>query len=141
MAMFGFAVDVQTGVPRVWTVIAVLSLVAGSLLLYDDPVSLGWLPLLGGILGTVLLMLAGLPATVRSRFSTPTVGRESMVGELGLVTADLRPQGVVRVREALWPARTNRATPLSVGASVRVVAIEGAVLEVAPADGPATATP
>jgi len=138
--MFGFAVDVQTGVPRVWTAIAVVSLVAGSLLLYDDPVSLGWLPLVGGILGTILLMLAGLPATVRSRFSTPTVGRESMVGELGLVTADLRPQGVVRVREALWPARTNRATPLSVGEPVRVVGIEGALLQVAPVEEAAGST-
>jgi membrane-bound serine protease (ClpP class) len=134
LGFFGFAVDVQTGVPRVWTGIGLVSLVAGSLVLYRDPVSLGWLPLAGGVLGVVLLMLAGLPATVRSRFSTPTIGRESMVGELGDVVADLRPQGVVRVREALWPARTNRATPLGVGARVRVVGVVGAQLEVAPDD-------
>lgn len=132
LGTFGFAVDVQTGVPRVWTGIGLLSFVAGSLVLYRDPVSLGWLPLVGGVLGMVLLMLAGLPATVRSRFSTPTIGRESMVGELGEVVADLQPQGVVRVRQALWPARTNRATPLSVGDRVRVVGVVGAQLEVAP---------
>jgi membrane-bound serine protease (ClpP class) len=131
-AMFGFAVDVQTGVPRVWTGIGVVSFVVGSLLLYDDPVSLGWLPLVGGVIGVVLLMLAGLPATVRSRFSTPTIGRESMIGEVGEAVAVLNPEGVVRVREALWPARTNRATPLAVGDSVRVVGIDGARLEVAP---------
>ena len=132
LAMFGFAVDVQTGVPRFWTGLGVVALVAGSLLLYDDPVSLGWLPLLGGVVGTVLMMLAGLPATVRSRFSTPTIGRESMIGETGEAVARLDPEGVVRVRDALWPARVNRATPLAPGDAIRVVAIVGASLEVQP---------
>jgi membrane-bound serine protease (ClpP class) len=129
---FGFAVDVQTGVPRAWTGIGVVGLVVGSLLLYEDPVSLGWLPLVGGVVGFVLLMLAGLPATVRSRFSTPTIGRESMVGEVGEAVVALDPEGVVKVRDALWPARTNRSTPVAAGQPVRVVAVVGAALEVTP---------
>jgi membrane-bound serine protease (ClpP class) len=132
LGFFGFAVDVQTGVPRVWTGIGVVSFIVGSLLLYDDPVTLGWLPLVGGVIGVVLLMLAGLPATVRSRFSTPTIGRESMIGEVGEAVVALDPAGTVRIRGALWPARTNRATPLEPGDAVRVVAIDGASLEVAP---------
>jgi membrane-bound serine protease (ClpP class) len=100
-------------------------------------VSLGWLPLVGGIVGVVLLVLAGLPATVRSRFSTPTIGREAMIGELGEAVAAVDPEGVVRVRDALWRARTNRATPLAAGDAIRVVGIEGAGLEVAPADAEA----
>jgi membrane-bound serine protease (ClpP class) len=132
---FGFAVDVQTGVPRLWTGIGVITLAVGSVVLYDDPVTLGWLPLVGGVIGVILMMLAGLPATVRSRFSTPTIGRESMIGEIGEAVAALDPEGVVRVREALWPARTNRATPVAIGDQVRVVGIDGARLEVAPANG------
>jgi membrane-bound serine protease (ClpP class) len=80
------------------------------------------------------MMLAGLPATVRSRFSTPTIGRESMIGELGEAVGALAPEGVVRVRDALWPARVNRATPLAVGDPVRVVGIDGSRLEVTPAE-------
>jgi membrane-bound serine protease (ClpP class) len=133
LAMFGFAIDVQTGVPRVWTGIGVVSLVVGSLLLYDDPVSLGWLPLVAGVVGVVLLMLGGLPATVRSRFSTPTIGRESMVGEVGQAVVEVKPDGVVQVRGALWPAHANRSTPIDEGAPVRVVAVEGARLTVEPA--------
>ena len=132
LAAFGFGVDVQTGAPRFWTGAGVVSLVAGSLLLYRDPVQLGWVPLVGGIVGFVLMMLAGLPATVRSRFSTPTIGRESMIGEPGEAVAALDPEGVVRVREALWPARTNRATPIGAGEAVTVVGIDGSRLEVAP---------
>ena len=134
LGAFGFAVDVQTGVPRFWTAVGVVSFATGSLMLFRDPVSLGWIPLAGGVLGISLLMLAGLPATVRSRFSTPTIGRESMVGEEGDVVADLSPEGVVRVREALWPAHTSRQTPLAVGDRVRVVAVVGPALEVAPAE-------
>jgi len=74
-------------------------------------------------------------AMVRARFSTPTVGREDLVGELGDAEVDVAPDGVVRVRDALWRARTNRATPLRAGDRVRVVAIDGVVLEVEPESG------
>jgi membrane-bound serine protease (ClpP class) len=135
VGIFGFSVDVQTAAPRVWTGIGVVALAVGSLVLFDDPAHLGWLPLVAGVVGVVLMMLAGLPATVRSRFSTPTIGRSSMIGELGEAAGDVRPEGVVRVREALWPARTNRATPIAAGERVRVVAIEGVRLEVEPEAG------
>jgi membrane-bound serine protease (ClpP class) len=39
------------------------------------------------------------------------------------------------VRDALWRARTNRATPIRAGDSVRVVSVEGIVLEVEPEQG------
>ena len=130
--VFGFAVDVQTGVPRLWTGIGTVAFAAGSVLLYDDGIRLSWLTLLAGVVGVLLLVLAGLPATVRSRFSTPTIGRESMIGEVGEAVQAVTPDGVVRVRGALWPAHTSRQTPLDVGASVRVVAIDGPVLTVEP---------
>lgn len=132
LGIFGFAVDVQTGVPRLWTGVGVVAFTVGSVVLYRDGVSLGWLPLVAGVVGVLLMVLGGLPATVRSRYSTPTIGRESMIGELGEAVADVRPDGVVRVRGALWPAHTSRATPLSVGAQVRVVAVEGPRLQVEP---------
>jgi membrane-bound serine protease (ClpP class) len=135
VGMLGFAIDVQTGVPRVWTVVGTVSFALGAVLLFGDGLRASWLALLAGVVGVVLLMLAGLPATVRSRFSTPTIGRESMVGELGEATAAIAPEGVARVRGALWRARTNRATPIEAGGAVRVVAIEGTVLEVEPESG------
>ena len=134
LSMFGFAVDVQTGVPRVWTGIATVSLVLGSLLLFED-VPQPWLALVLGIVGVEVAMLAGMPAMVRTRFSTPTIGREAMIGELGEATAEVRPEGVVRVKGALWRARTNRATPIGEGDTVRVVAIDGLLLEVEPEEG------
>ena len=135
-AMFGFAVDVQTGVPRVWTGIGTASLLLGSFFLYDG-VSMTWFAYIAGIGGVLLGMVQGMPAMVRTRFSTPTIGREWMIGEVGTAETNVDPDGVVRVRDALWRARTNRATPIVKGAGVRVAEIDGLVLEVEPEEGAA----
>jgi membrane-bound serine protease (ClpP class) len=76
-----------------------------------------------------------IPSFIRARFSTPTVGREGMVGELGAAEVAVDPDGVVVIREARWRARTNRATPIAAGDVVRVVSVEGLVLEVEPEEG------
>lgn len=133
-AMFGFAIDVQVGVPRVWTGIGTACLLVGSLLLYDGH-SVPWLTLVVGVLGVVAAMVQGMPSMVRTRFSTPTIGREWMLGEEGVAETAVSPDGVVRVRNALWRARTNRATPVAKGGAIRVVAIDALLLEVEPAEG------
>jgi membrane-bound serine protease (ClpP class) len=136
VAAFGYAVDVQTGVPRAWSVIATVAFALGSLVLYDG-VSLSWVPLVAGIVGMALAMVGGMPAMVRTRFSTPTIGREWMIGEVGTAVGAVAPDGIVMVREAPWRARTNRATPIEAGAPVRVASIEGLLLEVEPLEGAA----
>jgi membrane-bound serine protease (ClpP class) len=134
LAMFGFTVDVQTGVPRLWSAIGTGALVVGSVTLYDG-IGLSWITLLVGIVGIPLFMIAGMPAMVRTRFSTPTIGREWMIGEEGEAVTNVDPDGVVRVRGALWRARTNRATPIDLRSGVRVVEVDGLLLEVEPLEG------
>jgi membrane-bound serine protease (ClpP class) len=137
LATFGYAIDVQTGVPRAWSVIATVALVIGSVTLYDGQ-SLSWVTLLVAIVGMTLAMVAGMPAMVRTRFSTPTIGREWMVGEVGTARSAISPDGVVTVRDAPWRAHTSRVTPIEAGDDVRVVSITGLILEVEPitADAP-----
>jgi membrane-bound serine protease (ClpP class) len=130
----GFCVDLQAGVPRVWTGIGSVALIVGTLRLYNG-VHLSPLAVLAGVVGTALFMVAGMPAMVRARFSTPTVGRQSMIGETGVALAGIAPEGVVQVRGAPWRARTNRATPIAEGDRVRVIAIDGLLLEVEPETG------
>ncbi len=134
LAIFGFTVDVQTGVPRFWSAVGAVSLVAGSILIFDGH-SLSWITLLVGIVGTALFMFFGMPSMVRTRFSTPTIGREWMIGEQGEAVSSIDPDGVVRIRGALWRARTNRATPIALHEAVRVVEVEGLLLEVEPLEG------
>jgi len=135
LGVFGYAVDLQAGTPRTWTVIGTVCLAVGSVGLYGGGLRASWLTLIAVVAGTALFMVAGMPAMVRARFSTPTIGRESMVGELGSALAAVDPEGTVEVRGAPWRARTNRATPIKAGEAVRVVGIDGLLLEVEPESG------
>ncbi len=134
VSMLAFAVDVQTGVPRFWTGAGVVMFTLGSLFLYDG-LSLSWVTLLVGIVGVLLAFLGGMPSMVRTRFSTPTIGREWMIGEVGRAVSPVDPDGVVQIRDALWRASTNRATPVEELDRVRVIGIDGLVLEVEPEEG------
>src|SRR5690606_38309940 len=89
--------------------------------------------------GTLLFFIWGMTAAVRARFSTPTVGREGMVGKMGTAEVPIDPDGVALIDGARWRARTNRATPIGAGDPVRVVEVVGLVLEVEPEDGGARA--
>ncbi len=129
-----FSVDVQTGIPRAWTVIGMAAFVVASLFLLTE-FKPTWIALLAGIGGIGVSMFSGMPAMVRTRFATPTIGREWMVGEMGTATTAVGPEGTVTVKGALWRARVNRATPIQAGDPIRVVSIDGLVLEVEPEEG------
>ena len=134
LGILGFAIDVQAGSPRFWTAIGTASLVAGSFTIFAQH-DVGIVTSGLVIVGAVLFMVAGMPSMVRARFSTPTIGRERMIGEVGTALELVSPEGKVEVRGAQWLARTNRATPIAAGAGVRVVAVDGLLLEVEPEAG------
>ena len=131
-----FAVDIQAGIPRFWTAVGSVLWMVGSFGLFDG-VHLPYPALATGLIGMAIAMVSGMPAMVRARFGTPTIGRDWMIGELGTVVGAVAPDGVVEIRGATWRARTNRATPLAAGDAARVVAIDGLTLEVEPLDGAA----
>ena len=135
LSMLAFAVDVQVGIPRFWTGLGLVTHLLGALWLYRAGLSLSWITLAVGLAGVALTFIVGMPSMVRTRFATPTIGREWMIGEIGEAVLAVDPEGVVNVRGAQWRARTNRATPVGRGDKVRVVAIDGVTLEVEPEAG------
>ena len=135
-SMVAFGIDIQTSVPRFWTGAGLVMFAAGTWWLYDG-VSMSWIPMVVMTGAVAVAMFSGMPSMVRTRFSTPTIGREWMIGERGEVVEDVSPDGVVRIRGALWRARANRATPVTAGDEVRVAEIDGLWLEVEPLEGAA----
>ncbi|MCZ7535437.1 MAG: hypothetical protein M5T61_05485 [Acidimicrobiia bacterium] len=104
----------------------------GSLALYGGSARLDpawWIPLLV-CASVVALMLTGMPGMVRARFSAPSIGRRGLVGETGAAEGDLDPEGLVRVRGALWRARSHGSVPIGAGTAVRVEDADGFILEV-----------
>lgn len=134
LAILAFAVDIQTNIPRFYTALGMALFVVGTFTLYDG-LSMSWVTIGFGIVGAALYAYSGMPSMVRTRFSTPTIGRQWMIGAMGEAVSDLSPEGMVRINDAPWRAITNRATPLKSGDAVRVVGIDRLVLEVEPEAG------
>lgn len=137
LAMLGYAIDVQAGRAYSWTVIATGLLIGGTIFLYGGSSALDvyWWLIVLIVVSTVMFFVTAMPVAVRSRFSTPTIGRESLIGEQGEAAVDISPEGVVLLRGARWRARTNRATPIAAGETIRVTEVDGLVLEVEPETG------
>ena len=141
LAMVAFAIDVQVGIPRFWTAVGIVFTVVGSWFLFEpipgSSMRPSWLALIFGVVGIALTFIVGMPSMVRSRFATPTIGREWMIGQEGSALGALDPEGFVEVNSATWRARTNRATPIAQGEPIRVAAIDGVTLDVEPLEGAA----
>ncbi|MEI8239974.1 MAG: NfeD family protein, partial [Actinomycetota bacterium] len=141
LSLFAFAVDVQVGIPRFWTGVGSILFVVSAWFLYEplpgNDLRLGWITLLLVVIGVLLTFVVGMPSMVRTRFATPTIGREWMIGSTGTAVGVISPEGIAQVGEAKWRARTNRATPIAAGADLRVIAIDGVTLEVEPTEGAA----
>lgn len=141
VAMVAFAIDVQVGIPRFWTGVGIVLTIIGSWWLYEPVTGTSlrpsWISLLAGIGGIMLTFIVGMPSMVRTRFATPTVGREWMIGADGVAIDAIDPEGTVQVGEGQWIARTNRATPIPAGDPLKVIAIDGITLEVEPLEGAA----
>ncbi|MEZ5321348.1 MAG: NfeD family protein [Microthrixaceae bacterium] len=126
-----FAIDIQTAIPRVWTVVGLVCWAVGSVALFDG-YKVPLLALFVGIVGMAVAMFSGMPAMVRSRFATATLGRDRMVGREGTAEGSIDPDGTALVDGGRWSAHTTRVRRIVDGAAVRVVSVEGMILEVEP---------
>ncbi len=60
-------------------------------------------------------------------------GAENLIGALAIVSADLDPEGWVRIGAERWRARVSREhAPVPSGTAVRVTAVDGLLLRVEP---------
>lgn len=141
LAFVAFAVDVQVGLPRFWTAVGMILYTISSFTLFRsvDGVTLrpGWITLVVCLGGVALTYGAGMPSMTRTRFATPTIGRDNLIGQVGAASGAIDPEGIAIVNGARWRARVNRSTPLSDSSQLRVVGIDGITLLVEPLEGAA----
>ncbi|HLW01314.1 MAG TPA: nodulation protein NfeD [Ktedonobacterales bacterium] len=136
--------DVRLPSHGVLTVGALISLVLGSLLLFNGTSNLGaptLSPIVLGIMLGIVAAIAGvvLLGVIRSRRLPVTTGTEALIGKVASVTVPLVPAGRVNLGGEDWAARNlvNPDVPLEVGQKVRIVEIKGLTLYVAPVETPA----
>ncbi|HEY5805423.1 MAG TPA: nodulation protein NfeD [Lysobacter sp.] len=111
----------------------VVALVAGSLILFDTQVPGFGVPgrLIAGIGGASALAFMGMVwLAARARRRPVVSGQEEMLGQLAVATREFDGRGQVRIRGELWQAQSM--APVRRGQPVRVLALDGLVLQVAP---------
>jgi membrane-bound serine protease (ClpP class) len=113
----------------------VLAMVLGTVLLIDTEVpelAIGWGTAIAVTLPFALITVFLLRLAVRSFRYKVATGVESMLGEVGVAKTDIHTEGRVFVHGEWWNAQSEQ--PIVQGAKVRIVGVEGLLLDVAPAE-------
>ena len=138
VAFVFFAIELRHGAHALAGAAGTVALVLGGWFLYDQSVPAARVsrPLLIGIavvLGGFFVLVAR--AALRVRDAPAVTGTDTLLGEEGVVTETLDPDGQVRVRGETWAATlgsNNGDAP--VGTKVVVWDLRGLTLYVAPVD-------
>ncbi len=124
---------------------SVVSLVIGGLLLFAQfgdtsptlpQVSVNRWLIAAIAIGTGSSVVYFAREAVKSRRERRADVTDSMVGQIGAVTAPLTPRGVVRVAGDTWTAVSADGNEIDAGEPVRVLSVDGLVLTVAWDDSP-----
>lgn len=113
----------------------VLAMVLGTVLLIDTEVpelSIGWGTAIAVTLPFALITVFLLRLAARSFQYKVATGAESMVGEVGVAKTAIHDEGRVYVHGEWWNAQSEQ--PIPEGARVRIVGVDGLLLNVAAAE-------
>lgn len=132
LGMWLFNVDYQRGRFRVLSTLGALALLIGGFTFADGSpqvVPNTW-GVVFAVVGIWLFYQFAMPTVARARFSTPTIGREHMIGRSGVAGSGFDPDGEAIVDEARWSATAHREAGIEQGDEIVVVGIDGLFLEV-----------
>ena len=131
LAVILFILEVKIVSYGMLSVGGIASLFLGSLMLFDtaEPYYKLSLSLVVGVTAfTALFFVVGLGMAFHFQRKRPTTGAEGLVGETGIVTVTLAPEGRVKVHGEIWRAQAQGQ--VEAGSKVRVKAVEGMMLTV-----------
>ncbi len=139
LILFGLwlmTVDYQRGGAGPITWLAAVILFVGGLFITDAAPQLvpSWWVVMVVVIAVLLWYMFAMTTVARSRFSTPTIGREHMIGRHGTAVTDFSPLGEVEVDGARWSASAHREAGLNAGSPVEIVGVDGRFLEVEPVE-------
>ena len=133
LAVLFFLLEIKAPSFGLLTLGGVLSLVLGSVLLFDSPdpairVSFPLIAAMAAAAGLVSALLMTLVVKVHKRQAS--TGREGLIHETGIARTELAPRGKVAVHGEIWDAVAE--APVAAGDAIEIVAVEGMTLKVQP---------
>jgi membrane-bound serine protease (ClpP class) len=115
------------------TVGGIISLVIGSLMLFETPDAafrVSWSVMIPAVTIVSLFFVTVIAIAVKAQLRKTQGGKEGMVGEEGMAVADISPEGTVLIHGEFWSAVSDVAIPK--GTKVRVISVEQLKVRVAP---------
>jgi membrane-bound serine protease (ClpP class) len=111
----------------------VISMLLGSIMLYDSPdvtgIRLSWGVILPTVGATAGLVFFAVSMGIRALYRPAATGSSAMVGRVGITRSALQPEGQVLIDGELWRAVSPEAG-VGPGEPVEVTAIDGLTLTV-----------
>ncbi len=109
----------------------VISLFLGSMMLFQSPVEYMRVSLsviIPAVLVSAAFFIFAVSKAINARLRKPTTGMEGLIGEVGIVSTPIAPEGKVSIHGEFWNATSDQA--LDKGEKVRVVGIVNLKLKV-----------
>ena len=109
----------------------VISMVMGSLLLFESPLPymrVSLVVIVTVVAGTALFFLVAIGLALRARKRKVTTGGRGLTGEVGVARTALKPEGDVFIHGEIWKAEADE--PVKKGEKVVVTAVEHLTLKV-----------
>jgi membrane-bound serine protease (ClpP class) len=140
LALILFLLEIKITSGGALTIGGVVSLLLGSLMLFRT--ASGGPSVSFGVVIPALILTAGffifaVTMALRAQRRRTVTGREGMIGEVAKVVEKIAPEGKVFLKGEVWEATS--ASIIAEGEKVRVVSVEGLVLNVVPNEGADTA--
>jgi len=113
------------------TVAGIISLILGSLMLFESPVpalKVSFKVMIPTIVAISLFFIAVISLAVRAQLRKPNTGMEAMDGKEGKAVTDIDEEGKVEIGGELWNASSSR--PIAKGELVKVTGLKGLALVV-----------
>ncbi len=133
LAIIFFIMEMKIASYGLLSVAGLVSLLLGSLMLFsgEGPESrVAWTVFVPTLLVVGGFFVAVAFLVMRAQTSRTATGTFGMLGQIALVKKPLAPRGKVMVHGEIWNAVA--AVPVAAGASVRIVKVDGLLLEVEP---------
>ena len=109
----------------------IISLIMGSLLLFDSPdpaLRVSLKVMIPALLVIILFFVAIVALVLKAQMAKKRSGKEGMVGQTGQTVTDVHMTGKIFVKGEYWNAASDR--PVAQGRKVRVIRVEGLKVQV-----------
>jgi membrane-bound serine protease (ClpP class) len=131
LAVILFIAEIKVVSHGVLTMGGVVSLVLGSIMLFESPdpaLRVSWSVLVPAVVIVSLFFIAVISIAVRAQMRKVLTGGEGMIGAVGETASEVFGRGKVIIRGEYWDA--SSMAPIAKGRSVKVVRVNGLKIEV-----------